>query len=312
MVEGPKVVMKVKRIYSLKGQVLQAMIVMPTQSSSQPLTGPMSECIGMMVQEVWCLGKELFLNMTDPNDKNGKIIGIKLHFGMAGSERLINTSTLSLGYHLQNLSIVAKSMLPKGSRKKWTTCLIFNQQALFTYDSTITTKTANYLEKAFQNLHLDVMSYDKFNPDSVIQHIRAADQSRHIHEVIMDQNIFPGVGNVIKIEGLIDARIHPHSITSELNDERLKYLIKKLKDYARYWYDCGKGPGPVKANRKHVYGRSNCGICSTTITLIRDGVYTYICSFICICMYLCMYLSVCTFSYMYGRSNIGICCAKSY
>jgi formamidopyrimidine-DNA glycosylase len=234
MVEGPKVVMKVKRIYSLKGQVLQAMIVMPTQSSSQPLTGPMSECIGMTVQEIWCLGKELFLNMTDPSVINGKIIGIKLHFGMAGSERLINTSTMSPGHHVQNLSIVAKSMLPNGSRKKWTTCLIFNQQALFTYDSTITTKTANYLEKAFDSLHLDVMSYDKFNPDSVIRHIRAADQSRHIHEVIMDQSILPGVGNVIKIEGLIDARIHPHSITRELNDERLKHLIKKLKDYARY------------------------------------------------------------------------------
>lgn len=185
MVEGLKVVIKVKRIYSLKGQVLQAMIVNPKQSSSEPLTGPMSECIGMTVQEIWCLGKELFFNMTNPNDTSGKIIGIKLHFGMDGSERLINTSTLPSGNHLQNLSIVAKSMLPKQSRKRWTACLIFNQQALFTYDSTIQTKTANYLEKAFLSLNLDVMSYDKFDPDSVLQKIRASDQSRHINEVIM-------------------------------------------------------------------------------------------------------------------------------
>lgn len=187
MVEGPKVVLKVHRIRSLKGQTLEAMIVMPTSTSSQPLTAPMQKCIGMIVRSVWCLGKELFLTMAPPmeTDNTLSVIGIRLHFGMAGSERLIATDTLLPGYHLSNLSVVAKSMLPKQSRKKWNACIIFNQQSLFIYDSTITTKTSNYLDNAFQSLERDVMSMEKFCVEKVVQKIRESDQSRHIHEVIM-------------------------------------------------------------------------------------------------------------------------------
>ena len=190
MVEGPKVVLKVQRIQCLKGQCLQAMIVAPSMNSSQPLTTVMQKCIGMSVHRVWCLGKELFITMAQ-NEIRGTdiiasgVIGIRLHFGMAGSERLIQTNTLLPGYQLQNLRIVASSMLPKHSRKKWDACLIFNNQSLFVYDSSVSTRTSHYLENAYNSLELDVMSYDKFSIDSIIRQIRASDQSRRIHEVIM-------------------------------------------------------------------------------------------------------------------------------
>jgi hypothetical protein len=190
MVEGPKVVIKVQRIQCLQGQCLQAMIVAPSINSSQPLTTAMQKCIGMSVHRVWCLGKELFLTMARKEIGSTDIIatsviGIRLHFGMAGSERLIQTNTLIPGYHLQNLRIVASSMLPKHSRKKWDACLIFSNQALFVYDSSLSTRTSHYLENAYFSLELDVMSYDKFSIDSIIRQIRASDQSRHIHEVVM-------------------------------------------------------------------------------------------------------------------------------
>jgi formamidopyrimidine-DNA glycosylase len=190
MVEGPKVVIKVQRIQCLKGQCLQAMIVAPSMNSSQPLTTAMKNCIGMSVHRVWCLGKELFFTMAHKEIGSSdiiatSIIGIRLHFGMAGSERLIQTNTLIPGYHLQNLRVVASSMLPKHSRKKWDACLIFNNQSLFVYDSSLSTRTSQYLEKAYNSLELDVMSYDKFSIDSIIRQIRASDQSRHIHEVVM-------------------------------------------------------------------------------------------------------------------------------
>ena len=98
--------------------------------------------------------------------------------------------------------------------------------------------------------------------------------------LFQDQTILPGVGNVIKIEGLFDSGMHPHCITSHINDAWLKMLIIKLKDYARYWYYCCAGPGPNKINKKNVYGRQNCGICNCVISLIRDGVLkriTYLC-----------------------------------
>lgn len=191
MVEGPKVVLKVQRVQSLKGQCLEAMIVAPTQSTSQPLTTAMSKCVGRVVQSVWCLGKEMFLTMAqrheniDQIEAENEVIGIRLHFGMAGSERLVYTRTLPPGNHVQNLYVIARQMMPKQSRKKWDICLIFNEQALFVYDSTVCTKTSHYLDNAYRSLIRDVMSYDKFSIECVIQQIRESDQSRRIHEVIM-------------------------------------------------------------------------------------------------------------------------------
>jgi GRF zinc finger len=75
--------------------------------------------------------------------------------------------------------------------------------------------------------------------------------------------------------------MHPHCVTSEIDDVWLRCLVRKLRDYARYWYDCCKGPGAGKPNRKNVYGRQNCGVCGSVICLIRDGVLqriTYLCS----------------------------------
>ena len=75
--------------------------------------------------------------------------------------------------------------------------------------------------------------------------------------------------------------MHPHCVTSDINNEWLRQLIRKLRDYARYWYDCCKGPGSSKPNRKNVYGRIKCGFCNNEISLIRDGVLqriTYLCS----------------------------------
>jgi formamidopyrimidine-DNA glycosylase len=184
MVEGCKVSIKVTRIQSLKGQALLSMIVNPTQASCDPLTRPMLQCIGMVAKSVWCLGKELFLTMTnlntidDTSTESEKCIGIRIHFGMAGSERLIQTSTLQPGHHQQNLAVTAKNMMPKTSRKKWTACLIFENQTLFLYDSTLCTKTSNYLDNALKCLELDVMSFEKFSVDSVLNKIRNSDQRR--------------------------------------------------------------------------------------------------------------------------------------
>lgn len=254
-----KVVIKVSRIKSIEKQCLVA-ITLPTQGSQQPLSDQMVKCIGLNVKSIWCLGKELFIVMTDmggnsttnnsgggnnndssgsssssnnnsgsrSNNKNDSVssnkknsnnniidlsndssssikntvveeqsfeqdIGIKIHFGMAGSERLVHTNTLPQNLTQNNIIEYSKILMPKHSRKKLTACLIFTNQALFIYDSSICMKTSKYLLNAYNNLDLDVMSYDKFNVDRVISVIRASDQARSIHEVIMEQYILPGI-----------------------------------------------------------------------------------------------------------------------
>jgi GRF zinc finger len=79
------------------------------------------------------------------------------------------------------------------------------------------------------------------------------------------------VGNIIKCEGLFEAGIHPNSISSELTQQQLLTLVHKLCGYARHWYDCCRGVGPSRVNRKQVYGCQSCAVCQGSVTLIRDG-----------------------------------------
>jgi formamidopyrimidine-DNA glycosylase len=46
-----------------------------------------------------------------------------------------------------------------------------------------------------------------------------------IADVVLDQDKFPGVGNIIKIEGLHRAGVHPRRIVSTLSLDELCRLI---------------------------------------------------------------------------------------
>ena len=57
-----------------------------------------------------------------------------------------------------------------------------------------------------------------------------------IDDVLMDQNIFTGVGNIIRNEALYLAGIHPQSITGKIPSAKITKLIKETVKYAHHWY----------------------------------------------------------------------------
>ena len=52
-----------------------------------------------------------------------------------------------------------------------------------------------------------------------------------IADVLMDQQIFSGLGNIIKNEVLYRVKIHPKSITGKIPSSRISALLKEVKIY---------------------------------------------------------------------------------
>lgn len=93
--------------------------------------------------------------------------------------------------------------------------------------------------------------------------------SRMVCDVIMDQSIFSGAGNIIKNEVLYLQRIHPESKTGKLSLYKRKKLVTAVHDYCFDFYRWKK----VYELKKHyqVYTKSVCPNCGGKITRKHTG-----------------------------------------
>ena len=80
----------------------------------------------------------------------------------------------------------------------------------------------------------DIMS--KYFDAAYVKSLLKQNAQKPIHEVLMDQNIFTGVGNKIRNEGLYLAGIHPLSIVGKIPAPLISKLIKDVQRYARLFY----------------------------------------------------------------------------
>lgn len=122
----------------------------------------------------------------------------------------------------------------------------------------------------FQRLSL----HDVCNPDFSLQSVLEQLYSPKLHisretlisDVLLDQNILPGIGNIIKVEGLHNARIHPKKPLSVLTELELSCVIVSCKEYAMKWLQTGRAPV------KRVYNQTICGTCqNASVRICRVG-----------------------------------------
>lgn len=96
-----------------------------------------------------------------------------------------------------------------------------------------------------------------------------------IGEVVMNQTVIAGIGNVYKSEVLFQLQLHPLTLVSDLNDEQILALAAKARELMSQ--NLSGRPRTTRfaldGGRYHVYGRSGkpCYRCGTTIELIRQG-----------------------------------------
>ena len=106
--------------------------------------------------------------------------------------------------------------------------LHFNNDALYFYVCTV--KRLNQPLDKLYDWSADVMNH-KWSSEKAFEKLK--DQaSKKICDVLLDQQIFSGVGNIIKNEVLYRCKVHPESLTGKIPAAKLKQVINECRLYS--------------------------------------------------------------------------------
>ena len=91
---------------------------------------------------------------------------------------------------------------------------------------------------------------------------------RGVADVLLDQRVLAGVGNVWKSEILFDLQLDPRTPAAALDDAELTALLARASELMRAHMASGAAQRPVQ-----IYGRANrpCPVCGTAIRARAQG-----------------------------------------
>jgi endonuclease VIII len=114
---------------------------------------------------------------------------------------------------------------------------------------------------------VDTMS-DEWNEVKALKSAKKQ-KDEMICDVILDQDIFSGAGNIIKNEVLFICRVQPESIIKEIPSKKLKEVVTKTRDYCFDFYRWKK----KFELRKHylIYTKVICPRCGIKRILKKTG-----------------------------------------
>ncbi|XP_015275086.1 PREDICTED: endonuclease 8-like 3 [Gekko japonicus] len=210
---------------------------------------------GCVYSGVKTLGKELFMYFGER--------ALRIHFGMNGSLHINSDARRNRSGSSSVLEIQ------------------FTADLVSFYDATFDLRNAAESEWRIRMLEdLDVCS-PKFSFSRAENEIKKQ-KDRLLCDVLLDQAVLPGVGNIIKNEALFDSGLHPGvrvCTASQLTDEQTHHLVKMIRDFTLLFYKCRK-TGLALYKHYKVYKCSSCAQCRAKITVCRlgeSGRMTYFC-----------------------------------
>lgn len=111
----------------------------------------------------------------------------------------------------------------------------------------------------FYDWETDVMS-DKWNAKKAIMAVKKLKQTM-VCDALLNQEIFSGVGNIIKNEVLFRVKIHPESTAENLPAKKLKELVSEAHNFSHDFYNWKK----IFELKKHwlIYKKKECPRCKT-------------------------------------------------
>ncbi|NXG77878.1 NEIL3 Endonuclease, partial [Baryphthengus martii] len=209
--------------------------------------------VGHVYRGVETLGKELFMYFDQK--------ALRIHFGMNGSMRINPNGSKDRNGALPVLEIR------------------LTEDTVCFFEVTVEYRNAAESEQKVRMMEsLDVCS-PKFSFLRAETEIKQQ-KSRMLCDVLLDQAVLPGVGNIIKNEALFDSGLHPAVKVCQLTDEHIRHLVKMTRDFTLLFYKCRK-TGSSLYKHYRVYRRPTCGQCNGKITVCRLGEnnrMTYFCS----------------------------------
>jgi endonuclease-8 len=114
---------------------------------------------------------------------------------------------------------------------------------------------------------VDIMSR-KWDAAAALKRVRKQKEAE-IADVLLDQTVFSGVGNIIKNEALSLTRIPPQRTVGELSTRELKALIEETRAFSKQFYRWRK-KFMLKKNLK-AHRRALCPHCGGHLTRAKTG-----------------------------------------
>lgn len=133
--------------------------------------------------------------------------------------------------------------------------------------------------RADYDFTVDIMS-SKWDADQAFETV-SSKPGAEIADLLLDQEIFAGVGNIIKNEVLWRVHIHPQSKVRDIPPSELKELIAETRKFSLLFYKWRK----VFLLRKHldIYQKSICPRCGAKVKREKTGKRNRISHFCPVC-----------------------------
>jgi endonuclease-8 len=234
--EGPSLYLAARQLKPFKGKTVLS-VAGNTKIEKERL-------LNKRVKNIFSWGKHLIIQFDD--------FALRTHFLLFGAfEAEVNNTTLTGDYrraYTPRLQLDFENGIIK----------LFNCSVKF-----LETRNA----KASYDFTVDIMS-PRWDPDQAFESISAKPEAE-IADLLLDQNIFAGVGNIIKNEVLWRVRIHPAMKVKDIPRSQLKELIAETKKFSLLFYKWRK----VFLLRKHldIYQKSICPRCGAKVRREKTG-----------------------------------------
>lgn len=197
------------------------------------------------IDNIFSIGKNLFFKI------NNKYL--KIHFLMYGSIRINSFKEMK-----ERLS------------------LITNNGFINFYNCSVKIINEKEFKENFDE-ELDIVS-EKWNFEKVLNLIQKY-KNQYICDVLLYQEVFAGVGNIIKNEALFLAKVHPLSIVEKIPENVLRNIILQTRNFSLKFLETRLNNESLK-KYLNVYRIKNCKYCNNNIKIKKLGLLNRI-SFYC-------------------------------
>jgi len=234
--EGPSLYLAAKQLKPFRGQTVLA-VSGNTKIEKERI-------LNKTIKNIFSWGKHLVIQF----DK----FALRTHFLLFGAfEAEVNNSPLT-GDYKRTYTPRLQLDFENGSIK------LFNCSVRFL-------ETSN--AKASYDFTIDIMS-PKWDSDKAFDSI-VSKPGVEIADILLDQEIFAGVGNIIKNEALWRVGIHPEMQVKNISPSALKKLITETQKFSLLFYKWRK----VFSLRKHldIYQKSICPRCGANVKREKTG-----------------------------------------
>jgi endonuclease-8 len=132
-----------------------------------------------------------------------------------------------------------------------------------------------------------------------VEEMLMAQGSRPVCDVLMDQDIFAGLGNIIKNEVLFLLKLHPDTPISSLSSSMRRRLVQEARDYSLQFYRWKKS-GELKKHWK-IFRKQKCADCGRPLVKEETGKSQRVSYYCSVCQPLNAFFPRLSTRVMYGK-----------